>query len=150
MTAANPQRGQLGFEVGGERWIFAFSTNALCAVEEEFGLDEITELETVLGGKPSMRTIRKLFRIGLTDCHPTMTDVEAGTIMEAVGGLEPSLELIMRAVEQAFPGAAKSGSANPPKPAPRQVPAPKSGRGTGSSSTPSGAKATSTPSNTGG
>lgn len=135
-TGGNPQRGQLGFEVENERWTFAFTTNALCVVEEEFGLEDISQLETVLGGKPSLRTIRKLFRIGLTDCHPSMTDHEAGAIMEAVGGLEPSLELIMRAVETAFPEAAQGGAKNPPRAAPKAP----SGRGTGRSSTSRGAK----------
>lgn len=148
MAAANPQRGQLGFEVGGERWTFAFSTNALCVVEEEFDLTDITQLEKVLTNSPSLRTIRKLFRIGLTDQHPDMTDVEAGRIMQDVGGLEPSLELIMRAVEQAFPEAAKEGGANPRPPAVK--PANKSDRGTGRTSTPAGAKPAATPSNTGG
>jgi hypothetical protein len=137
MTAANPHRGQLGFEVDGNRWVFAFTTNALCAVEEEFDLKDISELETVLAQSPSLRTIRKLFRIGLTDCHPEMSDHEAGQIMEAVGGLEPSLELIMRAVEQAFPEAAKDGNAGPRKAAPK----PTTGtRGTGRGSTPRGVK----------
>ncbi|WP_313229113.1 hypothetical protein [Sphingobium yanoikuyae] len=137
MTAANPHRGQLGFEVAGNRWVFAFTTNALCAVEEEFDLKDISELETVLATSPSLRTIRKLFRIGLTDCHPEMSDLEAGQIMEAVGGLEPSLELIMRAVEQAFPEAAKEGSADPRGTAPK----PKAGAcGTGPGSTKRGAK----------
>ncbi|MEO7465946.1 MAG: hypothetical protein ABIV36_02925, partial [Sphingobium limneticum] len=138
MTVANKQRGQLGFEVNGHQWVFAFTTNALCAVEEEFDLKDISELEAVLSTSPSLRTIRKLFRIGLTDCHPEMTDHEAGEIMEAVGGLEPSLELIMRAVERAFPEAAKDG-----KPDPRIArPRPKAGgRGTGRASTAPGSKA---------
>lgn len=149
VAGANPQRGQLGFEVKGERWTFAFSTNALCVVEDEFELKDITELETVLSDKPSMRTIRTLFRIGLTDMHPDMTDVEAGRIMEEVGGLEQSLELIMLAVQQAFPEAAKEGGAGPRQAAPRT--APRKGRGTGRSSTRAGAKpTTSIPSNTGG
>lgn len=149
MTApGNPHRGHLGFEVDGQQWVFAFSTNALCAVEEEFDLKDITELEKVLSDSPSLRTIRKLFRIGLTDVHPDMTDIEAGQIMEAVGGLEPSLELIMRAVEQAFPEGAKKGGAGPRKPAPRPA---TNGRGTGRTSTSAGARPkTSTPSNTGG
>ncbi len=137
MAAANPHRGQLGFEVGDERWVFAFSTNALCAVEEEFELKDITELEGVLSGSPSLRTIRKLFRIGLTDCQPDMSDHQAGELMEAVGGLEPSLELIMRAVEVAFPDASKAGEKGPRKPAPR--PAGKSA-GTGRSSTSAGVR----------
>ncbi|TYC93048.1 hypothetical protein [Novosphingobium sp. BW1] len=136
MTSANPQRGQLGFEVGGENWVFAFTTNALCVVEEEFDLKDISQLETVLSDSPSLRTIRKLFRIGLTDCHPEMSDLEAGQIMEAVGGLEPSLELIMRAVETAFPEAARGGTGSPPKRAPKA----KGARGTGRTSTSRGAK----------
>lgn len=146
-SAGNKDRGQLGFEVDNQRWVFAFTTNALCAVEEEFDLKDITELEGVLSTSPSLRTIRKLFRIGLTDCHPEMNDIEAGQIMEAVGGLEPSLELIMRAVEQAFPEAAKNGGAGPRKPAPKPA---TNGRGTGRSSTSAGAKHSVTPSNTGG
>lgn len=137
INSGNPLRGKLGFEVEGKRWVFAFTTNALCALEEEFDLKDISELEKVLGTSPSLRTIRKLFRIGLTDCHPEMTDLEAGTIMEAVGGLEPSLELVMHAIETAFPEAAASGSSGPRKAA-RKAP---SGRGTGRSSTSHGAKA---------
>lgn len=138
---ANKQRGQLGFEidVDGEhepqRFVFAFTTNALCAIEEEFELDNISDLSAVLGGKPSLRKVRTLFRLGLTDCHPNMTDMEAGSIMEAIGGLEPSLEMVMRAIETAFPEAAKSGSAGPRKAA-GTAPA----RGTGRSSTSRGAK----------
>jgi len=135
-TGGNPHRGELGFEIGDQRWTFAFGTNALCVIEETFDLDNITELGTILGGTPSMRKIRTLFRIGLTDCHPEMTDFEAGQIMEAVGGLEPSLELVMRAIETAFPEAAKDGAKGPRMPAPKAS----SGRGTGRSSTSRGAK----------
>jgi len=133
----NPQRGQLGFEVDGTHWVFAFTTNALCVVEEEFGLSNISELETVLGDKPSLITIRKLFRIGLTDCNPDMTDFEAGRIMQAVGGLEDALQLVMLAIETAFPEAAKGGNPDPRKAAPKAP----SGRGTGRASTSRGAKA---------
>ncbi|MGW8189531.1 hypothetical protein [Sphingomonas hankookensis] len=143
MAAPNPKRGQLTFDVDGTAFTFAFSTNALCEVEETFQLDDITGLEAILGNKPSLRTIRTLFRIGLTDCHPDMSDHEAGTIMEAVGGLEPSLELIMLAVEQAFPEAAPAGAANP-----RQRP--KAGRGTGRTSTSTGVRPGGASSNTGG
>lgn len=131
MAAPNPKRGQLSFTVGQTAFTFAFTTNALCEVEEAFQLDDITGLEAVLNGKPSLRTIRTLFRIGLTDCHPDMTDREAGAIMEEVGGLEPSLELIMLAVQQAFPEAAPVGAANPRRPA-------TAGRGTGRNSKSTG------------
>ncbi|KQN37176.1 hypothetical protein ASG37_04920 [Sphingomonas sp. Leaf407] len=146
MAARNPHRGQLGIEVGDLALTFAFTTNALCEVEEAFGLDDITQIERVLGDKPSLRTIRTLFRIGLTDCQPGMTDQQAGTIMEEVGGLEPSLELILRAINVAFPDAeAKpgNGGANPPVPA-------KAGPGTGRRSPSTGVRRSGARSNTGG
>lgn len=142
MTAANTHRGRLGFDLPFEgeseprRYVFAFSTNALCVLEEEFGLDNISELQAILGEKPSLRNIRKLFRIGLTDCHPDMTDMEAGEIIDAMGGLEPSLEMIMRALTTAFPEAAKGGNADPQQAAPKAP----SGRGTGRNSTSAGAR----------
>lgn len=141
MTAANMHRGRLGFDLPFEgeaeprRYVFAFSTNALCVLEEEFDLDNISELQTILGEKPSLRNIRKMFRIGLTDCHPDMSDMEAGQIIDAIGGLEPSLEMIMRAITTAFPEAAKGGNADPRATAQK---APKS-RGTGRNSTSAGA-----------
>ncbi|WP_230769764.1 hypothetical protein [Sphingomonas sp. Leaf4] len=128
MAIPNARRGHLGIELGDRKLTFAFSTNALCAVEEAFDLPDITKLDTVLGDSPSLRTIRTLFRIGLTDCQPDMTDDEAGDIMEEVGGLEPSLKLIMSAISIAFPEAKPGGTANPLK-------GPKSGRGTGRTST---------------
>jgi hypothetical protein len=148
MPSANPQRGQLGFEVEvdgkTQRWTMAFGTNALCAIEDEFNLADITELEGVLKNKPSLRTIRTLFRLGLVDCHPDMDDREAGQIIDAIGGLEPSLELVSRAIEQAFPEAAKGGATGPRKPTA------KPGRGTGPRSTPRGAKSGVTQTNSGG
>lgn len=128
MAAANKQRGHLGFEVGEERYTFVFSTNALCAIEDEFELEDITQLERVLTQSPSLRTVRTLFRLGLVDEHPDMDDRAAGKIMDDVGGLEPSLKLIMQAVQNAFPEAAKDGTGDPPKP--RST----SGRGTGARS----------------
>lgn len=112
-SGANVTRGHLGFEVGGVTYTFAFSTNALCAVEDHFELASIDELDKVLGDKPSLRQIRTLFRIGLTDNDPDMTDVEAGKIMDAVGGLEPSAQLVMKALTNAFPEAAGSATADP-------------------------------------
>jgi hypothetical protein len=144
MAAANPRRGQLGFEVDGKTWVLAFTTNALCAIEDEFDLKDISELQIVLQDAKSIRTIRKLFRLGLTDCAPEMNDADAGQLIDAIGGLEPSMELVMRAIEQAFPEAAKNGTANPPTPAGAR------GRGTGPNSTRAGARSGGTPNSSGG
>jgi hypothetical protein len=150
MALANTQRGQLGFEVDIEgqrepqRWTMSFGTNALCAIEDAFQLTDITGLEGILKNKPSLRTIRTLFRLGLTDCHPDMTDMEAGQLIDRIGGLEPSLELVSRAIEQAFPEAAGSGAGGPRKPTAT------GGRGTGARSTPPGARSGATQTSSGG
>lgn len=130
MGVANPLRGQLGFLVNGESHTLAFTTNALCAVEEAFDLASITDLESVIGGKPSLRAVRKLFRLGMIETKPDLTDEEAGRLIDAVGGLEAAMQLLMLAVQQAFPEAADDGAANPPK-----APA-----GTGSGSRKNGAR----------
>ena len=150
MASANSQRGQLGFEVDVEgqrepqRWTMSFGTNALCAIEDAFQLTDITGLEGILKDKPSLRTIRTLFRLGLTDCHPDMTDMEAGQLIDQIGGLEPSLELVSRAIEQAFPEAAGSGTEGPRKPTAT------GGRGTGGRSTRPGARSGATQTSSGG
>jgi len=112
-SGANAERGHLGFEVGGKPYTFVFSTNALCAIEDHFNIESIDELDKVIGPKPSLRKIRTLFRLGLTDDNSDMTDVEAGKIMDAVGGLEPSAQLVMKALTNAFPEAAGSATADP-------------------------------------
>lgn len=112
-SGANAERGHLGFEVGGKPYTFVFSTNALCAIEDHFDLESIDQLDKVIGNKPSLRQIRTLFRIGLTDADPAMSDVEAGKIMDEVGGLEPSAQLVMQALTNAFPEAAGSAKADP-------------------------------------
>jgi len=145
MTGGNLQRGQLTFEVGDQRYTFAFSTNALCQVEDEFELGDISELGDILTGKPSVRTVRKLFRIGLTDCMPDLTDADAGTLIDDVGGVVPAVELVGRAVQAAFPEAAASGSKGPRKPA-----VGKPGRGNGRRSTATGVPSAGTPSSSGG
>ncbi len=150
MASANSQRGQLGFEVDVEgqrepqRWTMSFGTNALCAIEDAFQLTDITGLEGILKNKPSLRTIRTLFRLGLTDCHPDMTDMEAGQLIDRIGGLEPSLELVSRAIELAFPVAAGCGAGGPRKPTATR------GRGTGGRSTRPGAKSAATQTSSGG
>lgn len=145
MALANSKRGQLGFEVAGESYVLSFTTNALCAIEDEFQLKDISEISDVLEDNPSMRMIRTLFRLGLTDCQPSITDQEVGPLMDAIGGLGPSLQLLMLAIENAFPEAAKPGTANPPKAA-----AARANRGTGARSTKVGAKSGATPNNSGG
>lgn len=110
MAAANRQRGQVGFQIDGADHVLCYSTNALCAVEEEFKLTDITEISTILGTKPSLRDVRKLFRLGLSDSEPDLTDLDAGNMIDALGGLTKAGELITEAVKAAFPDSEEGGS----------------------------------------
>lgn len=58
---ANPHRGEVEFEAGGETHILRFSTNAQCALEEDFGvgLGEVLEL---LRTEPKVTTVRRVIR----------------------------------------------------------------------------------------
>ncbi|WP_374648963.1 hypothetical protein [Rhizorhabdus sp.] len=110
MAAANRQRGQVGFKIEGVDHILCYSTNALCVIEEEFNLKDITEISTIIGAKPSIRDVRKLFRIGLSDSEPSLTDEKAGEYIDELGGLAQAGELITRAVQAAFPDAGEGGT----------------------------------------
>lgn len=140
MAAANPARGQLGFEVGGRSYTLAFTTNAICAIEDTFALESIEELPEFLKGNHSVRVLRKLFRLALTDSDPDMDDQAAGPLIDAIGGLEPASKLLLMALQAAFPEAAREGATNPPR----------VHGGTGQPSKRAGARSGAIPNNSGG
>lgn len=108
---ANPLKGEIGFTVEGEPWTLLYDFNALCTIEQDLGV----ALQDVGDRLTSPTMIRSIFRIGLEARHGTMTDLEAGRLIHAIG-VETGAELIGKAFAAAFPEAGKAG-ANPPKPA---------------------------------
>ena len=81
--------------------------NALCDLEEAFGLDDVNGVIAKIGSlqeKPSLRTIRTMFAAAARQEHPDVTDVEIGHAIHELG-LESAAELLGDLCAAAFPEA---------------------------------------------
>ncbi|MGI3164978.1 hypothetical protein [Pseudooceanicola sp. 200-1SW] len=106
---------------GGEGWKLAFTTNAMCAYEEETGKD-FTSVAEVLAkaenGRLSMRVLRTILWAGLQEHHEGMTMRQAGNVLDACG-MNDTGRAIGDALRLAFPEekAAEGNGAEAGKPA---------------------------------
>ncbi|MBR9765336.1 MAG: hypothetical protein GYB53_17905 [Rhodobacteraceae bacterium] len=98
---------------GGEAWKLAFTTNAMCAYEEETGKDFTAVAESLNGakeGRVSMRVTRTLLWAGLQEYQEGTTLRDAGKVLDACG-MAPAFQAIGSAIRLAFPEA-KEASGN--------------------------------------
>jgi hypothetical protein len=74
------------FTAGDKTYTMIFSINALCELENDFE-DPVAEFNRIMSGdvKKRLQTTRKIFRAGLSDYHPEMTEKQAGLLMTALG-----------------------------------------------------------------
>jgi len=78
--------GPVAFDVDGESYSVAFTVNALCALEEEFGGRSISDIgDNIASGSAGARGVRALFRASLLDAHPQISDRDAGRLLDALG-----------------------------------------------------------------
>lgn len=119
---ANPHKGEVEFEARGETWTLRYSTNAICALEDDLdmGVEDIIER---LQGSPRMSLVRAVFRAGLGD----VSAETAGDLVDAVG-FARAAGLIGEAFERAFPNDA------PAQPEANDSARPRKGGGTGRNS----------------
>lgn len=114
MATANPLLGEValppvnvaGFEAGG---VLLLDFNALCALEGVLA-KKIDEIGTAVLESPSM--MRTVMRVALEQHHPTVDELEAGRIIQAIG-LDVAAELILKAFTLSFPEAAPGGDKGP-------------------------------------
>src|SRR5262245_39490599 len=98
----NAVRGEVTFPCGGVEHRLIFSTNALCALEEETGKSltqiggEVTDLSKV-----SIGLLRTLFWAGLRDHHGDVTLEGAGRIMDELT-TPAATALVVKAFALAF------------------------------------------------
>jgi hypothetical protein len=115
----NPMKGEVTFDADGKQYTLRFSTNAMITIESEGGrtfpalVEELRNPETL-----SIKTVRLLFWGGLQDHHPALSITDAGTVMDHVGGLLKSVELIASAANQMVDPESKD--TRPRKPARQQ------------------------------
>lgn len=129
---ANPVRGEVSLDVGDQHYVLVFGTNAICALEEHFGVkapqlahlfDESTEL--------GIKELRVILWAGLQDRHEEFTLKAVGRLIDEVGMGEMT-ERLQEAFGKAWPDAAEAAKSARPRKARRAA-------GTGSSSSSSGA-----------
>lgn len=111
-----PIRGEVRFEAAGASYVLAYSINALVAIEDALGMG-IADIGALLQDKARVRlgTVRTVFRCGLVDHHPGLTDAQAGMLMTELG-VEAATNLIGKALSAVF--APQSGTGLPSSAAP--------------------------------
>ncbi len=100
---ANPNRGGVGVRVGDDEWVFSFSINALCELEDL--LDKpVAQIVVALGDADNMRIsdVRAMVWAALLDHHEGITLKEAGGVASKIGTMD-CLEKVGKALELAFP-----------------------------------------------
>lgn len=112
---ANRHRGEVSFAAGGETYTLRYSANALAELEDALdkSVGEIVELMQSQKGL-RIKTVRTIFRAGLLDRHPDITDQQAGDIISDVG-LGEAANLLGRAFTAAFPPVEGGASESPQK-----------------------------------
>lgn len=112
---ANPHRGQLAFEAGGENYVLHYTFNSLAELETLLKMN-FTEIFKVLqSGELSINMMRSLFWAGLIEHRPELDLRAAGSIMSSVpGGPSRISELIGEAMSAAFGSETKTPAAEAP------------------------------------
>lgn len=96
---ANPHKGEVEFQAGGEARTLRFGTNELCELEAELGLST-DQIIASFSNSPSITMLRSMFRVGAGGLAPS----EAGELIDEIGFRQVS-ELITKALRLAFPPA---------------------------------------------
>ncbi len=109
---ANPSRGGVAVRVGDDEWVFSFSINALCELEDLLE-KPMAQIFATLEDDKNMRMsdVRALVWASLLDHTEGITLREAGDVASKVG-ITVCLEKIGEAVGIAFP---KKAVKNPRK-----------------------------------
>lgn len=111
---ANPVRGEVALETPEGVTVLRFSTNALCAMEEDLG-KSVAEIGAMFeGNQLSLGVARQFMRAAMRDHKPGATLEDAGAVMDAAG-ISKAVEAAARAFQLAFPQEEAKGGARPRK-----------------------------------
>lgn len=107
---ANPHRGEVTLEAGGATYRLAYTTNAMCELEDATGepLARIVDRLNDPANPPGVKTLRLLLWAALIEHQDGMTVKDAGGICDAIGMTEVG-DVIGRALAAAFPEPTASG-----------------------------------------
>jgi hypothetical protein len=88
-------------------YTLTLNVNALCDLEEAFGVEDVNEVLAklaLLQERPSLRTLRTIFAVAMRQDHPEVTERDAGDLISE-HGIEKASEVLGKALAQAFPDA---------------------------------------------
>lgn len=86
-------------------YTLTLNVNALCDLEEAFGVDDVNEVLAklaLLQERPSLRTLRTIFAVAMRQEHPEVTERDAGNLISEFG-IDKASEVLGEAIAQAFP-----------------------------------------------
>lgn len=107
---ANPHRGEVEIEIGGQKRRLRYSLGALAELQEDLGLRDINELLKVT---LTVRTLISFLWAGLKHAEPDLTKE---TIDGWVVPISPTIEAVDRAMALAVFGQTEAPKLNPPPP----------------------------------
>lgn len=108
---ANALRGSVALQAGDTAYTVSFSINALCELEDAFGVP-VQRIGELFSKDTSIKDVRKLVRCALSDHHPEMTDKSAGEVITRAG-IPDCMDAVQKAFKLAFPEV--KDAENPPK-----------------------------------
>jgi len=117
MGMANAQRGETALEFDGKTYVFNFSVNAICELEEFLDANVNTiALQISNFSTCRMKTVRALVWGALRDNHEEMDIIDAGKLISDAGVFEV-MQRVGIAFSRAFPAVEeeKAALARPPK-----------------------------------
>lgn len=104
---ANPHRGEVTFKAADTEYTLAFSTNAICELEEL--LDN--GINAIVANMERLMTVRAMLWAGLRTKHPDITLDKAGKLIDICGMLVAT-DAINKALQVAFPPPDESSAKN--------------------------------------
>lgn len=139
---ANAQKGEVGFTAAGQQFKLVLDNNALCELEEQTGrgiadigleiqswappfgpdkkpLPETGEQRLARAKRIKMALLRSLLWAGLREHHDHMTLKDAGNLIKEIGGVQPTMDVVVQALALAFPDSTETKeeiAARPPTP----------------------------------
>lgn len=101
MTATNPLKGEIGFELeDGRAFVAVFDIDAICAIEDLRDRPLVQIMAQVIQGRVSF--VRDALWAGLRRRHPQVTVAQVGEILTQIKG-KKAAEIVLEGVQAAFP-----------------------------------------------
>jgi len=112
---ANRFRGDVDLTVDGRLYRFRFGANELCDLQDRLGHGSMEELaKSFSPAGMGLKQLRAVMHAGLKRHQPALTELEAGDLIDAMGGFVPALERVSEVLAAAFPEPKGSGEGGDP------------------------------------